>query len=43
LMFASLGFLGVLFSILLIRTNNKQNQGLELPTKQAQAKADASA
>jgi MFS family permease len=40
-MFASLGFLGVLFSILLIRANNKQNQGLELPTKEAQSKADA--
>ncbi|MGB6338759.1 MAG: hypothetical protein WBF32_03215, partial [Candidatus Aminicenantaceae bacterium] len=40
-MFASLGFLGVLFSILLIRANKKQNQGLELPTKEAQAKADA--
>jgi hypothetical protein len=40
-MFASLGFLGVLFSILLIRANKKHNQGLELPTKEAQAKADA--
>jgi MFS family permease len=41
LMFASLGFFGVLFSILLIRANKKQNLGLELPTKEAQAKADA--
>jgi MFS family permease len=40
-MFASLGFLGVLFSILLIRANKKQNHGLELPTKEAQSKADA--
>ena len=40
-MFASLGFLGVLFSILLIRANKKQNHGLELPTKEAQLKADA--
>lgn len=42
LMFASLGFFGVLFSILLIRANNKQNLGLELPTKEAQERADAS-
>jgi MFS family permease len=41
LMFASLGFLGVLFSLLLINANKKQNLGLELPTKEAQAKADA--
>ncbi len=41
LMFASLGFLGVLFSLLLLNANKKQNLGLELPTKEAQAKADA--
>lgn len=43
LMFASLGFLGVLFSVLLIRANKRLNLSLELPTKEAQAKADASA
>jgi MFS family permease len=43
LMFASLGFFGVLFSILLIRADKREKIGLELPTKEAQAKADASA
>ncbi len=40
LMFASLGFLGLVFSVLLIRADRKQKLGLELPTKAAQAKAD---
>ena len=40
LMFASLGFIGLVFSVLLLQANRKQNLGLELPTKEAQTKAD---
>jgi len=43
LMFASLGFLGLVFSILLLRADKKQNIGLELPTREAQTKADSAA
>lgn len=42
LMFASLGFVGLVFSILLLRADKKQKLGLELPTKVAQARADSS-
>jgi len=40
-MFAMLGFVGLVFSILLLRADRKQRLGLELPTKEAQAKADS--
>jgi hypothetical protein len=43
LMFASLGFLGLVFSILLLRADKKQKLGLELPTREAQARADSAA
>ncbi len=43
LMFASLGFLGLVFSVLLLRADRKQKLGLELPTKRAQARADNAA
>jgi MFS family permease len=42
LMFASLGFAGVVFSIMLLSSNKKHKLGLELPTSKAQAIADAS-
>jgi len=42
LMFASLGFSGLVFSLLLLGANKKLKLGLELPTREAQAKADAS-
>jgi uncharacterized oligopeptide transporter (OPT) family protein len=42
LMFASLGFIGIVFSVLLLRADRKQKLGLELPTKEAQARADNS-
>ena len=42
LMFASLGFIGIVFSILLLRADKKQKLGLELPTKEAQKRADNS-
>jgi MFS family permease len=42
LMFASLGFVGIVFSVLLLRADRKQKLGLELPTKEAQARADNS-
>lgn len=42
LMFASLGFVGIVFSLLLLRADRKQKLGLELPTKEAQARADNS-
>jgi hypothetical protein len=42
LMFASLGFVGIVFSILLLRADKRQKLGLELPTKEAQARADNS-
>ena len=41
LMFASLGLIGIVFSILLLRADRKQKLGLELPTREAQAKADS--
>lgn len=41
LMFASLGFVGLVFSILLLASNRKHELGLELPTKEAQARADS--
>ncbi|MDH4218114.1 MAG: MFS transporter [Candidatus Aminicenantes bacterium] len=40
IMFAMLGFVGLIFSILLLRADKKQRLGLELPTKEAQARAD---
>lgn len=40
IMFAMLGFVGLIFSILLLRANKKQGLGLELPTKEAQARVD---
>ena len=43
IMLASLGFVGLGFSILLLRANKKQNLGLELPTKEAQTRADNAA
>jgi len=43
LMFASLGFAGLAFALLLLASNRKHKLGLELPTKEAQARADASA
>ncbi len=43
LMFASLGFAGLVFALLLLASNRKHKLGLELPTKEAQAMADASA
>jgi MFS family permease len=42
IMFASLGFLGLVFSMLLLKADRSQKLGLELPTKVAQAQADAS-
>jgi MFS family permease len=42
LMFASLGFIGLVFSVLLLRADRQQKLGLELPTKEAQARADSS-
>lgn len=42
LMFASLGLAGLAFSILLLLSNRKHKLGLELPTRKAQARADAS-
>jgi MFS family permease len=42
LMFASLGVAGLVFSLLLLASNRKHNLGLELPTRKAQAMADAS-
>jgi len=42
LMFASLGFSGLVFALLLLASNRKHRLGLELPTKEAQAMADAS-
>jgi MFS family permease len=36
-MFASLGFAGLAFSIMLLVSNNKHKEGLELPSRQAQA------
>jgi len=42
LMFASLGVAGLVFSLLLLASNKKHNLGLELPTRKAQAMADAS-
>ena len=42
LMFASLGFAGLVFALLLLASNRKHKLGLELPTKEAQAMADAS-
>ncbi len=42
LMFASLGFAGLAFAFLLLASNRKHKLGLELPTKEAQARADAS-
>jgi MFS family permease len=42
LMFASLGLAGLVFSILLLLSNRKHNLGLELPTRVAQARMDAS-
>jgi nitrate/nitrite transporter NarK len=41
IMFASLGFIGLVFSILLLGADKKQKLGLELPTREAQAKADS--
>lgn len=41
IMFAMLGFVGLVFSILLLRADRKQRLGLELPTKEAQAAADS--
>jgi MFS family permease len=43
LMFAFIGFIGLLLSILLIMSNKKHDFGLELPAYEAQSKADASA
>jgi len=40
IMFAMLGFVGLVYSILLLRADRKQGLGLELPTKEAQARAD---
>jgi len=42
LMFASLGFAGLVFSILLLSSNKRHKLGLEMPTSKAQAMADAS-
>ena len=42
IMFASLGLSGLIFSLLLLRADKRQKLGLELPTREAQAKADAS-
>jgi MFS family permease len=42
LMFASLGFIGIVFSVLLLRADRRHKLGLELPTKEAQARADNS-
>lgn len=42
IMFASLGFAGLVFSILLMAADRKHRTGLELPTSKAQAAADAS-
>ncbi len=42
LMFASLGFTGLVFALLLLASNRKHKLNLELPTKEAQARADAS-
>ncbi len=42
IMFASLGLSGLIFSLLLLRADKKQKLGLELPTREAQARADAS-
>lgn len=42
LMFASLGIAGLVFSLLLLGSNRKHKLGLELPTKEAQARADSS-
>jgi MFS family permease len=41
LMFASLGIAGLIFAVWLLRTDQKSHLGLELPTSQAQALADA--
>jgi len=41
LMFASLGISGLVFAVLLLRSDKKLNLGLELPTSKAQAKADS--
>jgi len=41
LMFASLGFVGLVFSILLLGASRKHKLGLELPTREAQARADS--
>ncbi len=43
LMFASLGLVGLVFSILLLRADRKHKHGLELPTKVAQARSDNTA
>lgn len=43
IMFASLGLSGLIFSLLLLRADKKQKLGLELPTREAQARADAAA
>lgn len=40
LMFASLGIAGLIFAIMLMRSDKKLNLGLELPTNEAQAMAD---
>ncbi len=40
IMFAMLGFVGLVFSVFLLRADRNQKLGLELPTKEAQAKAD---
>jgi len=42
LIFASLGFAGLVFSILLLGSDRKHKLGLELPTRVAQARMDAS-
>jgi MFS family permease len=39
-MFAMLGFVGLVFSILLLKADREQKLGLDLPTKEAQARAD---
>ena len=43
LMFASLGIVGLVFAVLLLRSDKKLKLGLELPTRKAQAMADATA
>ena len=43
LMFASLGFIGLVFSVLLLRADKQQKLGLEPPTSEAQARADSAA